>query len=339
MYWPMDVSFAPDGRAYVVDWQNHRVRRVGIDGRFETVMGNDGIGDGPPDLSDLHAPGAPGTSVELNHPTDVDFLPDGRVVVAAWHNHKVRILDPVTGLVTVLIGRGPGIVGDPKGNGDGGPAEMALLNQPKSVVVDAAGGILVTDSRNQRVRRIAPTPDHTITTVAGLGGPAGLSTDPGPCLEAKFFMQRQDENPEPGGNVALDATGRIYLADTYNDRVRRIDPATGIIETIAGTGVPGYAGDGGPAIAAQLKRPRDVELGPDGRLYVADTDNERIRAIDLATGVITTVAGGGAREPGDGGLAATEAKLHRPFGLGFDAAGALYVADTFANRIWKVVMR
>lgn len=335
MYWPMDLSFAPDGRAYVLDWQNHRVRRVGLDGRVETVMGNDGIGDGPYDLSDLQPPGAPGATVELNHPTDVDFLPDGRVVVAAWHNHKLRVLDPATGLVTVLIGRGPGVVGGP--NGDGGPAEMALLNQPKSIAVDPAGGILVTDSRNQRIRRIAP--DHVITTLAGAGGPAGLSPDPGPCLDAKFFMQRQDDNPEPGGNIALDAAGRIYLADTYNDRIRRIDPASQVVETIAGTGVPGFAGDGGPATAAQLKRPRDVELGPDGRLYVADTDNERIRAIDLATGIITTVAGGGTHDPAEAGTAATDAKLQRPFGIAFDATGALYVADTFANRIWKVVTR
>lgn len=338
-YWPLDLSFAPDGRAYVLDWQNHRVRRVGLDGRLETVMGNDGVGDGPADLSDLHLPGAPGSSVELNHPTDVDFLPDGRVVVAAWHNHKIRVLDPGTGLVTVLMGRGPGVVGDPGGNGDGGPADRALLNQPKSVAVSSEGAVLVTDSRNQRIRSIAPTDQHVVTTIAGVGGLAGLSPDPGPCLQAEFFMQRQDENPEPGGGIAIDGVGRVYLADTYNDRIRRIDPSTGTVETIAGSGVPGYAGDGGLAVAAQLKRPRDLEFGPDGRLYVADTDNQRIRAIDLATGLIGTVAGGGLVEPGDAGVFSTAAQLHRPFGIAFDAAGALYIADTFANRILRMLLR
>jgi sugar lactone lactonase YvrE len=150
-------------------------------------------------------------------------------------------------------------------------------------------------------------------------------------------MQQANENPEPGGSITVDAEGRVYLADTYNNRIRRIDFTAGTVTTIAGNGTAGYGGDGGPATAAMLNLPRDLELGPDGRLYIADTDNHRIRAVDLGTGVITTIAGNGqAGFSGDGGPA-TEASFARPFGVAFDRQGQMYVADTFNNRIRKVV--
>lgn len=111
----------------------------------------------------------------------------------------------------------------------------------------------------------------------------------------------------------------------------------GIIETVAGVGSAGFSGDGGPATAAALNHPRDIELGPGGRLFIADTENHRVRAVDLASGLITTVAGAGMADfSGDGGPA-TEAALHRPFGVAFDAAGDLYISDTFNNRIRRVV--
>jgi sugar lactone lactonase YvrE len=328
LYWPMDLDFAPDGRAYLLDWQNHRVRRLELDGTLATVMGNDLPGDGPPDSGDLRPEGAPGIDVELNHPTDLHFLPDGSVVVAAWHNHKVRRLDPLSGRVTVLAGAGPGKTGD------GGPASEALLSQPKSVVCDPAGNIYVTDSRNQRIRRIEGA-SGIIAPVAGSGA-LGFEGDGGDPLLASFFLQQSNENPEPGGNIALDDRGRLYLADTYNNRIRRVDLAARTVETLAGNGHAGFGGDGGPAPQATLNRPRDLELGPDGRLYIADTDNHRIRAVDLDTGIIETIAGDG--QPGfsaEGGPA-TRAHLHRPFGIAFDAAGDLHIADTFNNRIRKV---
>jgi DNA-binding beta-propeller fold protein YncE len=328
LYWPVDLDFASDGRAYLLDWQNHRVRRVNEDGRLETVMGNDLVGDGPPDASDLVSPGALGTRVELNHPTDLTFLPGGQVVVAAWHNHKVRALDPATGMVMVLAGSGPGKTGD------GGPAQQALLAQPKSVVADAGGNIYVTDSRNQRIRRI-DGPTGIIATIAG-SGKEGFAGDGGRPLDASFRLQQPNENPEPGGNITLDAAGLIYVADTYNNRIRLIDLAAGQVTTVAGDGTAGFGGDGGPATAASLNHPRDVELGPDGRLFIADTDNHRVRAVDLRAGIIETVAGDGrAADDGDRGPA-RKAGLHRPFGIAFDAAGALYVADTFNHRIRRI---
>ncbi len=329
-YWPMDLEFGADGRAYLLDWQNHRVRRVEADGTVDTVVGTDLPGDGPPDMSDTKEPGAPGTTVELNHPTDLALMPDGKLLIAAWHNHKIRSFDPVTGLVQVICGAGPGDVGDRI------PATRALLNQPKSVAVKPDGTIYVADSRNARIKMIDGR--GVMDVVAG-NGQRDFKGDGGLPLQASFFMQESNENPEPGGSIALDARGRLYLADTYNNRIRRLDFDAGSVETIAGNGTAGFGGDGGPAKGAQLARPRDLEIGPDGRLYVADTDNHRVRVIDLGTGVIDTFAGNGTDGFGGDGGPARDAALARPFGIAFDTTGNLYIADTFNDRIRKVTHR
>lgn len=329
MYWPMDLEFSPAGEALVLDWQNHRVRRAGADGLFETVIGTDQIGDGPDEGSEL-PPGVPATTINLNHPTDIQFAPDGTVLLAAWHNHKIRRYAPGSGMAEISSGSGPGF------SGDGQPALGALLNQPKGLVVSAKTGIIyVVDTRNLRVRRILPEPPYLIETVVG-DGTRGFAGDGGPPLAAKLQFQKLGDNPEPGGAVALDGQDRLYIADTENHRVRRVDFEADVIETVAGAGTAGYTGDGGPAIAATLSYPRDIELGPDGRLYIADSDNHCVRAVDLETGTISTVAGVGRLGfSGDGGPAA-RAELTRPFGIAFDGRGDLYIADTFNNRIRKV---
>jgi DNA-binding beta-propeller fold protein YncE len=133
------------------------------------------------------------------------------------------------------------------------------------------------------------------------------------------------------------ANGKLFIADSPNHRIRAIDLATGIINTFAGTGTAGYNGDGGAASAAQLNSPRDIEIGPEGDLYIADTNNSVIRAIDLRTNTIRTVAGTGeiGLDPGDD-RPALQTKLARPFGIEFDPAGNLYISDTINSRILKV---
>ena len=330
LYWTMDLSFAADGTLWFIDWNNHLIRRVLADDTVETVVGwIDPIfpGDGTPGGAERTAEGAPGLEVQLNHPTDLAQSPDGKVLVMAWHNHKLRELDPATGRVRIVAGSQPGYTGD------GLTMAMAMFKQPKGLELDAAGNLYVLDQGNFRIRRIDRT-TGAMALVAG-NGMQGSDGDGGPATAARLNFEA-GSNPEPSGGLVLGG-GKLFVADTLGHRIRAIDLATGIIDTVVGTGAPGYAGDGGPARAAQLRFPHDLELGPDGNLYIADTDNSVIRAVDLATGIIRTVAGTGelGLDPDDD-RPATQTKLARPFGIEFDPAGNLYICDTINSRIVKV---
>ncbi len=324
-YWPIDLTVTQNGDMYVLDWNNHAVRKVEGDGTLRTVIGSGFVGDGPEDLSDLEAPGAEGTTVALNHPTQLVELPNDKLLLVAWHNHKLRQYDPDTGLVLVTCGGAAGFAGD------GEPARKAKLDQPTQVIVAEDDSLYILDMRNQIVRKIDP--EGVITTVAGTPGEAGYSGDGGSPLEAKFRFPA-GSNPPPGGALALDRDGRLYVSDTLNHVIRRIDFEADRIETIAGTGEAGFSGDGGDATEAELDNPRDLELSPDGKLlYVADELNHRVRAIDLERGTIETVAGNGERGYDGEGHAPTETALNRPGGLAFDDQGMLYIADTYNHKI------
>lgn len=334
---PIDLTFAPDGRAWIVDWNNHRIRRVESDDTVTTVIGNAAEGDGAPGSVDLlpigNPIGATGPIVSLNHPTDIEFLPDGDAVLMAWHNNKIRVWDAQTELVKVLAGTDYGF------RGDEGPASQAMFDLPKSAAIGPDGTIFVLDSRNQRVRAIAPDGDRVITTIAGVGT-AGYSGDQGPATQAQLWLDKTGIHPE--GSLALDEE-YLYLADSSNHRIRRIHRATNVIDGVAGNGTAGHSGDGGAAIDAALHQPIDIELGPDGRLYFTDSLNFVVRAIDLQTGVIERIAGTGADcalgticIEGAEGLPADQLVLNRPYGIAFDAVGDLYIADTWNSRIVRI---
>jgi hypothetical protein len=357
---PMDLTFGPDGRAYLVDWNNHRVRRLEADGMVRTLIGRDLPGDwdcqDPTNPANCVVPLASvvkGSELALNHPMALKFAPDGRGYLAAWHNHKVVVLDPETLDVSIIAGQQvPGYLGD------GGPAAASRLNFVDSVVIDGHGNVYVGDERNRRVRRIASDAARTITDVAGTSPapPAsGFTGDGGPATMARLGLAPYTvvdgaDNPPPGGALALGADGTLYLSDTFNHCVRQIspgsdgvvgdgDPAEEIITTLAGQcTTSGFSGDGGVATAALLNLPEDLEFGPDGKLYLADTGNHVIRRIDLGSGTIERVAGTGQRGfAGDLGPP-LQARFASPYGLAFDVAGNLYVADTLNNRI-RVIPR
>jgi DNA-binding beta-propeller fold protein YncE len=321
LYWPQDLTITSTGTVIALDWNNGRVRELLPDNTFLTTFGTGFSGDGDPVFADLVYPGALANTIQLNHMTDLLELQDGTFMLAAWHNHKIRIWNRDTKFAYVLCGR------DGTYGGDGGPAGDARLHRPVSVAQSPAGDLYIADQSNLRIRKIDSA--GVITTVVGTGQ-LGYAGDGGSPLTAMVSWPN-DSNPWPSGGMVFDASGRLYFADSGNNRIRRVDFSADLIETVIGDGTAAFGGDGGPGTAAQINYPRDMEWGPDGLLYFADEQNYRIRSWDPATGIIRTVAGNGTPGySGDGGPA-LDAQFNRPGGLEFDAQGRLYIADTLNN--------
>jgi sugar lactone lactonase YvrE len=209
-------------------------------------------------------------------------------------------------------------------SGDGGQAINASFNFPRAPGFDSAGNLYICDYNNNRVRKVAP--NGIITTVAGNGTRASAG-DGGPATSAELN--------QPSG-TAVDNAGNIYIAETGAQRIRRVDGATGIIMTVAGTGVAGYSGDGGIATAAMLSNPQNPNFDSAGNLYFADYDNNRIRKVTISTGIITTVAGNGAATTTGNGGPATAASLNGPVSVVFDVAGNLYISERNGNVVRRV---
>lgn len=323
LYLPLDLTVAPDGRLYLVDFNNHRLRRVESDGTVNTIMGTAFLGDGPE-----------GSALDfaLNHPTDLAFHPDdpNLLYIAAWHNSRVNVLDLRTGEARYECGTGARAFA-----GDGGPAEESALDLPSGVAFDDEGNLYISDQANQIIRLVSP--DGIIETVAGQQRDEGFSGDGGPASEAQLHAA-VGQAAAPSSGIAL--RGRdLLIADSGNHVVRHIDLDSWIIETVAGVGQErGHGGDGGPATQAQLFNPVDVEIASDGTFYIADRDNHCVRQV-APDGTLRTVAGvcGSPGFSGDGGRA-TEALLHTPGGIALDGDDILYVADTYNHVFRKVLL-
>jgi sugar lactone lactonase YvrE len=263
-------------------------------------------------------------SIEFLSPDGLAVVSDGTLVITDCDDHRIYLVD-TTGAV---VAYGVGSAGIDNGfGGDGGPAQRARYSCPAGVALDGRGDIYVSDHGNNRVRMINAS--GIVATVAG-SGPPGVNRgdyagDGGQAIHARLS--------EPVG-VAVGADGALYIADRDNAAVRRVAP-NGIITTLAGTGVSGYSGDGGPGVRAELSDPENLVVDHRGRVFFTDQTNERVRMIGV-DGTITTVAGtGDAGDAGDGGPA-TEATLNGPYGLAIDAAGNLYVADSAGARVRKI---
>ncbi len=304
--YPWSVAVDSAGNLYIADTFNHRIRKVDPDGTITTVAGNGSVG--------FSGDGGPATSARLKFPWGVAVDSAGNLYVPDSYHHRIRKVD-AGGTITTVAGNG--VHGF---SGDGGPATSASLAKPRGVAVDAAGNLYIADSNNRRIRRVDA--DGTITTVAG-NGMDGHGGDDGPATNASL-------HPPPA--VTVDIAGNLYVVGDH--RVRKVD-AGGTITTVAGNGTRGFSGDGGPATSASLEFPRGLGADGSGNLYIADDLNHRIRKVD-ASGTITTVAGNGEYSFfGDGGPAVS-ARVRQPWGLAFDAAGNLYLADAGNERVRKV---
>ena len=302
---PNGLAVDGSGNLYVADQGNNRIRRIDLEGVITTIGGTGERGFG--------GDGGPATEAQFNFPTGLAVDGSGNLYVADTGNTRIRRID-AEGVITTIAGTGEGGAG-----GDGGPATEAQLAFPFGLAVDGSGNLYVADTNNHRIRRIDA--EGVITTIAGTGE-GGAGGDGGPATEAQFFS--------PYG-LAVDGSGNLYVADQGNNRIRRID-LEGVITTIGGTGEWGFGGDGGPATEAQFSFPNGLAVDGSGNLYVACTQNNRIRRIDLE-GVITTIAGTGERGFGGDGGPATEAQFSFPNGLAVDGSGNLYVADSSNTRI------
>ncbi|MXZ34666.1 MAG: hypothetical protein F4Z21_05275, partial [Acidobacteria bacterium] len=240
----------------------------------------------------------------------------GNLFIADSGNHRIRRVDP-SGIITTVAGR------EERGfSGDGGPAIQAGFDYPLDVVVDSAGNLFIADSGNHSIRRVGPS--GAISTIAG-SRKQGFGGDGDPAVTAQLRG--------PAG-VAVDSAGNLFIADSGNDRIRRVDPS-GVITTMAGMGARGFGGDNGSAVDAQLFIPAGVAVDSTGNLFIADSANDRIRRVD-PSGTISTIAGTRQRRfNGDNGPA-TQARLHAPFGLATDNAGNLFIADYWNHRIRRV---
>jgi len=307
---PSGIAIDHAGNLYIADTQNHRLRKISANGIISTIAGS-----GAPGI--LLGSNRSATMSQLDLPVAV--LPDdqGNVYIADFPSTGYGLLRKVDvqGRIFTVAGAGS--------PGDGGSAIAAQFASPEAVAAGNAGNVYVSDRVARRIRRIDA--GGMITTVAG-DGEEGYLGDGGPAIAAPL------NSPQ---GIAVDPAGNLYIADRDNQRVRKVG-ADGVIQTVAGTGSAGFAGDGGQATAAQLSAPTAVALDSAGNLYIADTGNQRVRKVSTS-GTITTVAGGAAESDseGDGGLA-TGASLLNPRGIALDRAGNLYIADTGHHRVRKV---
>ncbi len=333
-YLPQDMTVSSDGRMYYLDWNNHTIRVLGGDDRVRTVAGTGELNDGEDPPIPIGAPrvASPALRFRLNHPTNIAFDPQGRMLVAAWHNSMVKRVNDVgrpESMIEDLCGTGARAFG-----GDGERAIDARLDLPVGLALAPNGDVYIADQANQRIRRVDNA--GIITTIVGTGT-AGYSGDGGPATMATIRNPVGQAAP-PAGRIDVDTLGNLYIADTGNNVVRRVG-TDGIITTVAGNGTAGFAGDGAAATQAQLNQPGDVEVAPDGTLYIADTYNSCVRAVG-ADGVIRTVAGRcGQRGFSGDGADPTQALLDRPAGVETDTLGRLWIADTYNHRVRVVLLQ
>lgn len=309
LVYPNGLARDGQGTLYISDIGTHQVLKLARDGQLMVEAGTGAGGFG--------GDGGPATEAQLFAPHGLAFDTQGRLLIADTFNHRIRRIDR-NGVITTVVGSGvAGYVGD------GGPAIAAALNGPQDIAVDRQGGILVADAYNAVVRRIDP--GGIITTFAG--SEPGLSGDGGPATKALINLPTA---------VSVGADGTVFLSDAANSRIRRVK-SDGIIETVIGSGSgsglggAGFGGDGGPADKSKAFSAMGLHCDPSGILYISDSGNNRIRVV--RNGIISTVAGTGAKGFGGDGGRALAASLNTPQKIAVAPDGTLFVADRGNGRV------
>jgi trimeric autotransporter adhesin len=314
------------GNLYFSDWANNRIRKIDTSGNITTVAGNGKSCDRISSCDD----GKLATDAELGNPLGLAVDSAGNIFIADTGIQKIREVTAATGIISTIAGNGHICNGPNFKCGDGGPGPAAQLDVPSGVAVDNAGHVYVGDTKNQRIRMVDLS-TGVITTVVGwktAGKPCPVSTqkcgDGGPLNGVSF------RNPR---GIALDSTGKLlYIADSSDNRIRLANFTTGLMSTVVGNGVQGFAGDGGGARKANLDSPNGIFLTAAGDLIISDTGNQRVRVVSHS--IINTVAGGDLG--GDGGPAKKFATLANPNAVVWAGTHHYYIADAANNRIREV---
>jgi RHS repeat-associated protein len=302
---PWGAAVASDGSLYISDSGNQRIRRVAPDGTITTVAGS-GTGG-------FNGDGGTALEAWFISPGGIAIASDGSLYISDSGNNRIRRVGP-DGIITTIAGNGTATF-----SGDGGSATQASLSFPDGLAIAADGSLYISDSASNRIRRVGL--DGVITTVAG-NGTATFSGDGGPATQASLSF------PE---GLAIASDGSLYISDSGNNRIRRVDP-DGIITTVAGKGTSVFSGDGGSALQAGINSPVGLSFASDGSFYISDFN--RIRRVD-SDGIITTVAGKGTSVfSGDNGLA-VQAGFHDAL-IALGAEGSVYICDYGNNRIRRV---
>jgi RHS repeat-associated protein len=308
LYGPNGVAFDTAGNMYIGDSYNNRIRKVTPAGLISTVAGNGTYG--------YTGDGQAATSAAVA-PRGIAVDGSGNIYFADLNHNVIREVTASTGIISTVAGNGTAGFA-----GDGGAATSAELANPFAVAING-GNLYIADSTNNRIREVSAS--GTISTVAG-NGTGGFAGDGGAATSAELY------NPV---GMAFDSAGNLYIADQYTSHIRKVTPS-GTISTVAGGGMNGFIGDGGPATSAALRWPMGVAVDASGNIYIADNINRRVRKVTASTGYISTIAGNGTQGySGDGG-AATSAELSGPAGLAVDTLGNVYFADGPNARIRAV---
>lgn len=307
---PSAIAYDSQGNLYLAETANHVIRKVDASGNITTIAGTG--------VQGFSGDGGPATSAQLDSPQGLAIDVANHLYIADTHNNRIRRLDLATGTLTTIAGSTAGF------SGDSGSATSAQLSLPTSLAIDTDGNLYIADTRNHRIRKVTST--GTVTTIAG-NGTEGFSGDGGPATSAMI------DSPQ---GLAVDSNKNLYIADSHNHRIRKLNAGTGTITTLAGTGLFGFSGDNTSAVAANLALPRGLTADADGNLFIADSANHRIRRIDATTGIITTIAGTGTQNfSGDTGPAVS-ATLNSPDSPTTSPAGLVTFADVANQRIRQV---
>jgi streptogramin lyase len=310
---PFGLCRGPDGALYFCDTNNHRVRKINAKGIITTVAGDGTKGYAGDD--------GPAEAAKMSEPYEVRFDANGFLYIVERLNHVVRRVAPKTGVITTVAGNGQ------EGfSGDGGPAKAAQMKQPHSIALDREGNLYICDISNQRIRKV-DMKTELISTFAGTG-------ESKPVVDGTPFATSPLSGPRA---VDFDRDGNLWLALRAGNAVYKLDMKAGTIHHFAGTGKSGFTGNGGPAKEATLSGPKGLSVGPDGNIYLADTESHSIRMIDLKTGKLQLIAGTGQKGDGPEGNPLGCA-MNRPHGV-LAEADAIYIGDSAAHRVRKVSLK